>query len=320
MIKSSRPHPSSSLHSIVPLLLFLFFYSFFLPLVHGFHLKSTGARASSIFPPPPPLSLELLIETNHEIAAVTFLSRLQQGDHPNHIDFINELSPLCYASSSKNFPLAAFLLTAGADANDARCRNGWTPLMFAATASASPTIASADQSTVSVSLVELLLSHGADPFHLSDDAFSPYHLSSDERISQILERAIQSSPNSQQFLTAQGTISLILPVAAKMPKLTLQSLLTSSLHSTRDQWRDPNERSLSLQTPLMLAARAGLAQNMKLLIEAGADVNLRDANGWTALMHSFASVSSSLCLSLSLTLLSLRTVSSVWTLSSTPMP
>jgi ankyrin repeat protein len=272
------------------------FFLVFSPLVCGFYLKAVrkGTEAAVSAPSSSSISLSHLLDTNHDPHTVAILSRLQRGDHPNHIDFIHELSPLCYASSSKNLPLVSFLLRSGADVNDARCRHGWTPLMFAAASSA--------QSPDSVALVELLLSHGADPYHISHDASSPYHVSSAKSITLLLERAIVSSPNSQQFLTTRRTVSLILPIASSMPRQTLQRLLSSSYQSSTfpsssvsatqtQEWIDPNERSQSLQTPLMLAARAGRHENMKLLIEAQAEVNLQDANGWTALMHSFASVS-----------------------------
>lgn len=48
---------------------------------------------------------------------------------------------------------------------------------------------------------------------------------------------------------------------------------------------DPDETDFSGQTLLMKAAKAGNDWQIKRLIEAGAKVNLRDKDGWTALMY-----------------------------------
>lgn len=48
---------------------------------------------------------------------------------------------------------------------------------------------------------------------------------------------------------------------------------------------NPNERDSNGQTLLMKAAKAGNEWQLKLLIDSGADINLKDKDGWTALMY-----------------------------------
>ena len=48
---------------------------------------------------------------------------------------------------------------------------------------------------------------------------------------------------------------------------------------------NPNEKDTNGQTLLMKAAKAGNEWQLKLLIDSGADINLKDKDGWTALMY-----------------------------------
>lgn len=48
---------------------------------------------------------------------------------------------------------------------------------------------------------------------------------------------------------------------------------------------NPNEKDNNGQTLLMKAAKAGNEWQLKLLIDSGADINLKDKDGWTALMY-----------------------------------
>ncbi len=49
--------------------------------------------------------------------------------------------------------------------------------------------------------------------------------------------------------------------------------------------KNPDETDLSGRTLLMKAAKAGNEWQVKRLLEAGADINLKDNDGWTALMY-----------------------------------
>lgn len=61
---------------------------------------------------------------------------------------------------------------------------------------------------------------------------------------------------------------------------------TKQKKNTKVYIENPNETDASGKTLLMKAAKSGNDWQIKNLIEAGADVNLQDKDGWTALMYS----------------------------------
>lgn len=73
-----------------------------------------------------------------------------------------------------------------------------------------------------------------------------------------------------------------LTLAAMMPDSRF--LAAALRHGGKADQRDGRQ-----ETPLMIAASDSLDENVRLLIDAGADVNAKDARGSTPLMHTFQS-------------------------------
>lgn len=82
-------------------------------------------------------------------------------------------------------------------------------------------------------------------------------------------------------LAATNGVS-VMTLAAMMPDSRF--LAAALRHGGKTDQRDGRH-----ETPLMIAASDSLDKNVQLLIDAGADVNAKDARGSTPLMHAFQS-------------------------------
>lgn len=215
-----------------------------------------------------------LLQNNYENDSYYELiqSNLEKNVPPEEIDFENDLSPICYCVLNNNQKLLILLLKYNANVNDNRCKNEWTPLMFASL-------------TNNIFLVQLLLENHANPLYISSDGLTPYHLTTNIQIQQILKNSIQLIEDNTNFISnSNKQVSQLLLVSYYQNKNTLKLLLDQNYY-------DINEQSTTLVTPLMLAAKSQNYENMKLLIEHSANVNYQDVNGMTALMYSIQSVS-----------------------------
>ncbi len=186
-------------------------------------------------------------------------------------------TPLHWAVRAADLETVRLLLSAGARA-DATTRHGITPLSLAAVngdaamteallrAGASPNHALPEGETVlmtaartgSAAVVKMLLAHGAD-LHAREDWFGE---------TALIWAAAENHPSAIQVLVEHGADingrSLLLDIPRRRSG---QSVL-----------------SLGHWTPVMYAARQGAIEAVRTLAELGADLNLTDPDGATALV------------------------------------
>ncbi len=210
------------------------------------------------------------------------------------------MTPLLLACAAGNAQLVRELLRAGADVNQA-LGGGETPLMMAARTGSVPVLklllaqgaaidarekrrgttalmwAAADGNT---DAVRLLLSRGADKSARSgttDPGRRPYLAQTGrERIA--------------EFAGGYGLAGLVVKQDTDTPEarqLVAQQIATAKAGRAAPPLRNPPPRSKNRWgglTPLMFATRQGDLATVKVLVEAGADVNETSEFDWTALL------------------------------------
>jgi uncharacterized protein len=158
------------------------------------------------------------------------------------------VTPLSLAATNRSARIAESLLAAGADPN-ARTAEGITVLMTAAR-------------TGNPDIVKLLLAHGADVNARGE----PYGETA------LVWAAEENHAEAVKLLTAHGAQVDLRTNAMQYPhdRFGLEGVLTILPHGS---W-----------TPLMYAARQGSLEAARALGEAGANANLTDPDGTTALV------------------------------------
>jgi ankyrin repeat protein len=169
---------------------------------------------------------------------------LEQGVSPNSTNHIGEF-PLMEAAMRTDIPIVEYLLAKGAEA-DLAGYGGRTALFYAAEENNSR-------------LVRKLLQAGASVNLRDDECNSVLHVS----------------------VTGSGRAALIRQFA-------LHTRVNAFGYGAMLRWlvragADVNSVNHAGQTPLMLAGKDGRDQAVKFLLKNGADVSMRDTNGWTAL-------------------------------------
>ncbi len=176
--------------------------------------------------------------------------------------------PLRAAAKHDHTEVARILVTAGVELESTASPLGWTPLFYAARSN-------------NVDLLKLLIKAGASVHAVNKYDSTP-----------LMRAAMEGSAESVNVLigagadidaeNALGGTALLLAVKHGHPGVAGQLL---------DAGADPNRMSARIGvTPLQYAAGRVSPSHVKLFIEAGADVNLPDPDGLTALMFAAAGI------------------------------
>jgi uncharacterized protein len=229
--------------------------------------------------------------------ARTAAALLAAGAHPN-VKTDTGMTPLVLACQSGNADLVKVLLKGGADVNETLA-HGETPLMMAAR-------------TGSVPLLKLLLAAGA-PIDAREKL---------RGTTALMWAAADSNPDAVRFLVAKGAdLSLrsgftapgrkpylaetgrsrisqfafgygLAGIIVKQKDPQSQKLVQEQIDTARDvlaryplpKLPQPSKSEWGGLTPLIFAARQGDMASVKILVEAGANVNETSEYGWTPLL------------------------------------
>lgn len=225
----------------------------------GADVNATGPYAT------PPLHWIVRVG-EHELAQ----RLLELGADPNTANPYG-LHPLHLAITNADVDMVHLLLEAGADPEQVD-NAAETPLMLAARSG-------------SAAIVEALLEAGA-----AVDTREPHY---DQTALMLAVRA--GTPDSVELLLASGADVDAQSRAGAVPdfRLPSQNAGSKGVGIVRGGWPERGERSPvgGAKTPLLYATRQGDLELTRLLVEAGADIELSDANGLTPLLNAILNAS-----------------------------
>ncbi len=222
---------------------------------------------------------------------------LKAGARTDVFETKNGLTPLMIAAKGDRPDSVSAMLAAGADVKVVDKKRGLTALHH--------TLASPKHSSAEIA-AELLIS-GADPERKARDGYTPLMSAVDSgqvaKLSLVLSETVkvdaQTKDGRRALTIAAGNgheklVERLLKAGAKADggsaKITaLTQGVRASSHETvkllLDAGADPNRAAADGRKPLMLAARAGLDETVRYLLEKGAAINGRNGkDGSTALM------------------------------------
>jgi ankyrin repeat protein len=129
------------------------------------------------------------------------------------------------------------------------------------------------------SVVEALLSHGAEIEKLSSSGYSALHFAVDNGDGKTAEALLRHGANVNRKGPA-GIDALLLAVQENREEITKLLLLKGAEVNTREDTEG--------LTPLIIACHWGRVGIARVLIDNGADIEIRDNWGWTPLMKAAA--------------------------------
>nr|XP_032826969.1 protein phosphatase 1 regulatory subunit 12A isoform X10 [Petromyzon marinus] len=180
------------------------------------------------------------------------LSLLERGADINYAN-VDGLSALHQACIDENFDMVKFLVERDANINQAD-NEGWTPLHAAA-------------SCGYIDIAKYLIAHGANVAAVNSESELPLDITEDEALEDMLQEELSKHGVDQD-------------AARKEEEQVMMRDARQWLNSGRiDEVRHPKSGG----TALHVAAAKGYIDVIKLLLQAGFDVNVRDNDGWTPL-------------------------------------
>jgi ankyrin repeat protein len=189
---------------------------------------------------------------------------LKRGADPNTKNNKGR-TPLHDAAYRGRVEIVKILLERGADPN-AKDNDGWTPLHWAAY-------------NGHVEIVKILLERGADPNAKNNKGRTPLHIAAQEGHVEIVKLLLKRGADPW----IADNVGLIPLDYAK--DSAIRSLLESALRNSYSEVpREPDyAKDTVIWTPLHEAAYFGDVEDVKLLLERGADPNAKDNYGRTPL-------------------------------------
>jgi ankyrin repeat protein len=227
----------------------------------------------------------------------TVMHLLKAGARTDGAETKNGLTALMIAAKGERPDAVTAMLAAGANVNAVDQKRGLTALHHAL---ASPRHSSSEIAA------ELLVS-GADPEHRAKDGYTPLMSAVDSgkfaKMSLVLSETVtvdaQTGDGRRAITIAAGNgheklVKRLLKAGAKADggsaKITaltqgIRARSDATVKLLLDAGADPNRAAADDRKPLMLAARTGLDESVRTLLDKGAEINGRnEKDGTTALM------------------------------------
>jgi ankyrin repeat protein len=191
------------------------------------------------------------------------------------------MTPLDWAVRANDAGMASLLIQAGADAKTSN-RDGVTPLWLAVT-NRNPEIA------------DMLLKAGADPNAALPSGETTLMTAAQTGSAEVAELLIERGANVEVAGPSFGETALMIAAMANHPEVVQLLLKQGAELNGRSKTLSYSKDRFGLEgvltilppgswTPLMYAAREGAIDSVRVLCDAGAELNAADPNGSTSLL------------------------------------